>query len=279
VSARIQGFVDAVELFAQTQIAQRDDPYEVARKLLLPQAANVVGAINRFREKHRSAFSPPAYVWLETDSLKPYLDARTIEARGKVLYCAAFLAGLRSQFEYLAADHSAAARSLTERAFSHLQRSLVADRDLQARWKAAFAGREEQIERLGAVHLLSHGVWAFKAHSADGAGNTDLVLGTSIDLGEVERSSEALVLTEWKKIAASDDPVVKTGQAQAQAAIYSGGVLGGVELRSTRYLVLVGEREFRVPEDRQVGDILYRVVALIIEPSAPSKAARMTSKQ
>jgi hypothetical protein len=191
-----------------------------------------------------------------------------------VLYCAAFLAGVRSQFEFLIADHSALARSLTERAFSHLRRSLIADRDLQARWLSAFDEGEPSLERLGAVHLLAHGIWAFKAHAPDS--RTDLVLGTPLgSTDEAERTSEAMVLTEWKRLTDVRDAETAANEAEKQARIYSSGVLAGFELRDVRYVVLVSREGLHsVPADRTYGDVTYRVVSIPIEPSTPSEAAR-----
>jgi hypothetical protein len=60
------------------------------------------------------------------------------------------------------AGSEAPRRSRVERAFEHLNRSLVVDGDLKGRWLRAFMEREEECEKLGAVHLLQHGVFAFK---------------------------------------------------------------------------------------------------------------------
>ena len=90
---------------------------------------------------------------------------------------------------------------------------------------------------MSSVQRQCLGIWAFKANAADRAGRTDLVLSvpmTEATTGEAERVSEALVLTEWKKVGTGDDPEEKANEAQAQARIYSGGVLGGVELTLIR---------------------------------------------
>ncbi len=64
------------------------------------------------------------------------------------------LTEFRAEFEYLLADTEALARSLVDRAFIHLQRSLVVDPGLRGRWQKAFGAGEAACERLGAVHLL-----------------------------------------------------------------------------------------------------------------------------
>jgi hypothetical protein len=90
------------------------------------------------------------------------------------------------------------------------------------------------------VHLLLHGIWAFKVHTPDE--RTDLVLQEPIrDYDEVERSAEALVLTEWKIVRNDSQREEKAKKARNQARIYAGSVLGGVELRQYRYIVLVSK--------------------------------------
>ena len=110
-------------------------------------------------------------------------------------------------------------------------------------------------------------------------GEQNLVLGTPMRSSEeAERSAEALVLTEWKKVQASDDPEKKADEAQVQAQIYAGGVLGAFELAEVRYLVLVSKGSLQPVSDRQDGEVTYRVVPIAIEPSRPSKVARRRSR-
>jgi hypothetical protein len=54
-------------------------------------------------------------------------------------------------------------------AFEHLRRSIVVSQDAQKSWEIAFNEREATYEKLGAVHLLSDGLWAFKATATGGA--------------------------------------------------------------------------------------------------------------
>ena len=95
--------------------------------------------------------------------------------------------------------------SLTERAFEHLNRSIVVDSGLRQRWQAAHDRNEPACEALGGVHLLSHGIWAFKAKGPKA--ETDLVYQEPpTDIGRIKRSSDGLVLTEWKRFRTGDDP-------------------------------------------------------------------------
>jgi hypothetical protein len=89
--------------------------------------------------------------------------------------------------------------------------------------------------------------------------------------GKVAR---ALVLTEWKLVKKASDIVVKAQEGRAQAAIYSAGVLGDLELKRTRYVVLVSESEMSAPSDIVEGGVTYRHVVIATEPKRPSVTAR-----
>ena len=71
---------------------------------------------------------------------------------------------------------------LPERAFEHLRRLLIVDPTTRALWQAAYKNSEPACERLGATHLLHHGVWTFKA-DAVGA-RTDLMYAEPVDLDQ-----------------------------------------------------------------------------------------------
>jgi hypothetical protein len=86
----------------------------------------------------------------------------------------------RAEFDHLLLDTEAVGRSIVRRAFAHLQRSIVADSDFRQKWQKAFGGNETGCEKLGACHLLLHGIWAFKAY-AEGE-RTDLVLGGRLSI-------------------------------------------------------------------------------------------------
>jgi hypothetical protein len=93
-----------------------------------------------------------------------------------------------------------------------------------------------------------------------------------MDIAEAERSSEALVLTEWK-VARSDSEVSqKLSDAKNQASKYSAGVLSGFELARYRYLVVVTERDVKMPPDDDTGDFVYRKINIPVDPRSPSKA-------
>jgi hypothetical protein len=114
------------------------------------------------------------------------------------------------------------------------------------------------------VHLLVHGIWAFKVSST--GERTDLVLGTRLVVDQkVIASAHGLVLTEWKLIRTGDSIEEKKTEAKNQASRYSEGSLGGFELASERYLILVGQEEFTAPNDTNEGDVILQSCSLVPE--------------
>jgi hypothetical protein len=91
--------------------------------------------------------------------------------------------------------------------------------------------------------------------------------------------SEAVVLTEWKIVRDTSEREQKAKDALKQARIYAGSLLGGIELRQYRYLVLVSENRLQEIEDIQEGDIVYRHINIPVNPKPPSRAARARTKR
>lgn len=189
------------------------------------------------------------------------------------------LASIRSELGHLLADRNVIIRSLVKRAFHHLDYSLVADQEIRDKWLAAFNTHETACEKLGAVHLLLHGIWAFKSN-AEG-GRTDLVLGNRLEVSdEVIGAARGLVLTEWKLIKKQGKtPADVMNGAKFQAKRYAEGVLAGFELQFERYLILVGEEEFEVPKDTIDGLVTYKVIPIVLNRKTPSLAAKKQSKK
>jgi hypothetical protein len=159
---------------------------------------------------------------------------------------------------------------LAERAFIHLNRTIVVDKDYRGKWLEAYKNGEVACERLGAVHLLTHGIWAFKADSI--GERTDLIMGEPIDLGQVQASSSTLVLTEWK-IAESQKAIdARARQAVSQSERYVVGSLASLELASHRFIVLVSEKNLKVPKDSTIASVTFRYVNIAVNPDPPSKA-------
>ena len=122
--------------------------------------------------------------------------------------------------------------------------------------------RETTCEKLGAAHLLLHGVWAFKA-SVEG-GRTDLIISEPMSPSfTIENVADALVLTEWKVVKSRDLLRNKITEAFTQAELYSSGLLGGIEIAKYRYLVMVTEKGMKMPDDRVEGIATYRHIKII----------------
>ncbi len=163
-----------------------------------------------------------------------------------------------------------------ELALMHLNRTLGVDESIRQRWTKAWESQTEPaLERLGGVHLLSHGLFGFKARAV--GAETDLVLGQPLRRDDASRAGSPLVLTEWKKVDTEDagDLQVKMAEAENQLRLYSANAAATLELRCTRYAVLVSRRALlAVPADRTVGaGVRIRVVNVVIEPQPISVQA------
>lgn len=174
-----------------------------------------------------------------------------------------------SELTFVLSSTDAYVRTLSERAFAHLQRSIVVDSDLRRKWQAAFAQGEVQCERLGAVHMLLHGIYAFKV-DATGA-RTDLILPEQpVESAATIRYAAGLVLTEWKVATSQQEADQRFGAARLQADLYRKGALAGIELRHFRYAVVVTRQAVAVPPDLLEGDVVYRHINVAVDPAVPS---------
>ena len=130
---------------------------------------------------------------------------------------------------------------------------------------------ESACDKLGAAHLLLHGIWAFKA-SAEGE-RTDLVLGGKLSVDDgVRGSADALVLTEWKMIRDAKELSSKAEQGLQQAKRYSSGILAGFELSSRRFIMLVSKEFVTLPSPTEDKQVIYEYINVAVNPSTPSAA-------
>ncbi len=277
--SRIKGLIDAGSFFFRAQHTSSEDYLSVKKTVLLSTAEKIFNDLNEFMANYESILPTAAY-----DSLNRFLNDERIkginfkpsgggQTSGNVQFALTSLVAFGSEFTYLISDTQAIARRVTERAFVHLQRSIIVDDEVRKKWNVAFNTGERNCERLGAVHLLSHGIWAFKA---DAKGQTDLVLNEPLPkLSIIESAADALVLTEWKVVKSKKDINVKIQEARKQTENYSSGVLGGVEIANYRYLVMVSEREMDMPDNRLEEEIVtYRHINIPVNPKYPSVEAR-----
>jgi hypothetical protein len=179
---------------------------------------------------------------------------------------------------FLLADTQEIIRARSERAFLHLQRLLAVDDDVRTKWKAAFERGEVSCEKLGAVHLLWHGIFAFKVDAT--GGRTDLVFAEPIDVSAAaQRGVEGFVLTEWK-VADEENAATRFGQARSQAELYQQGPLVGIELTGYRYVTAVSLTDLprkTVPDDTVIGGVVYRHISIAIKPKTSSVQAPRSS--
>jgi hypothetical protein len=174
-------------------------------------------------------------------------------------------------------DSEIEGRNRTEVAFEHLQRRIAVDGEEREKWKGAFAQNEPACERFGAVHLLSHGICAFKVSSIDSA--TDLAFNEPFDDRSqiIRRSARAIVLTEGKLVKDTNETVKKAPEARKQTLEYARGVLGDAELKGTRYIVLVSKRQLTPVMDVEANGVRFRHINIAVDPLIPSGAARVSA--
>jgi len=273
IAARIDGFFTSTTTYLQTLVASRDDPYGGADNVLLPESARIYAELKDFTDRQSSTLPQPA-----SDALRRFLDEHREHFRPGsrtawqgIKRVAPALGSVRAEVSFHLADFGVTVRRLSERAFIHLQRCIVVDEGVREKWKQAFAEGEVRCERLGAVHLLSHGIWAFKV---DAAGErTDLAFtDRAVDESEAESAAEALVLTEWKLVSPPAKRDAKAEEARRQAARYTTGSLAAIELASYRYIVLVSERHLDPIADLHDGDVTYRHINVAVNPEVPSRS-------
>ena len=278
--ARIQGLLDAGAFFYSALQHSSADDQSVRTRILLKNANILFSSLNDYLESYRSAFPEKAL-----ESLERFLSQTEIkgfnfnpsrgQVRGHVQFALTSLAAFQSEFSYVISDTQAMALRITERAFVHLQRSIMVDDNSKEKWKNAFDTGETKCEKLGALHLLSHGIWAFKAHGEKG--RTDLILNEPLtDLTLIEKTSTALVLTEWKVVKNQNELDRKMMEAFDQTKLYVTGVLGGIELSNYRYLVIVSEKSMKMPSDIIENNIIYRHINIPVNPDTPSVEAKMS---
>jgi VCBS repeat-containing protein len=249
--------------------------------MLRQQCQEVLNALQTFNAQFAAVL--PATVKASIDAF--VADRRDLitdtsgspDSRKERVWAALVMLGaLETQLSHLLADTQELLRSRADRAFEHLQRSIVVDPDEAKKWRTAFDAGETACEQLGAVRLLAHGIWAFKVNSE--GERTDLVYPEPANEANVVRSADGLVLTEWKKANSGDNAARSFEQARAQGNLYAEGSLAGVELAAYRYAVVVSEGRIVVPQDVTEKGITYRHVNIAVSPEAPSRHARKASR-
>lgn len=280
LEAAIQQLSNVEEFFIRLRTVSPAelDPNNLIPNMFIPALKQCYSDIVDFCESNSNILHHEVINCLERfKTAAQFIKNDRLGSRDRIQVIAAFSA-LRAELEYYFSDRESQMIKLVERAFSHLRRRIVADLDFAKQWQTSYNdGREDDCEKLGAVHLLQHGIWSFKAHSEHE--RTDLILGAPLDMQEADRSADALILTEWKKF---DDQKYKPKERESQmqkiaesavkqAKIYSQSSLAGYEIRSIRYIPIVTEDRVAVNDIDEDG-IKYRVINIPVDPESPSKA-------
>lgn len=276
LSHRIHGLLEAGQFFSQVASVTGNDSYKGDGIILLEQAGRIFNEIESFARRFSNKIPDRANKTLDqfvTQRGSRFTNSRNTNdldiARG--LTCLMLLTAFESELSFLLSDMQVHIQRRSERAFVHLQRSIMADPEIRKKWRNAFEKGEVECEKLGAVHLLLHGIWAFKADAA--GGRTDLVLGEPLeDTDLVERVAEGLVLTEWKLAQELKDVARQFEEARNQAARYTRETLAGIELLDYRFLVVVTEKGIDELEDLQSNGVVYRRINIAVDPVTPSRA-------
>ena len=270
LDGRLAGLLEAGHLVMRSMQVQPRDNNDVGSRISR-HAGELANELAAFRETYQTSLPPRALDELRrfVEDDKPLLDKKTSGFNGLQLSIT-LLASFRAALNYHLTDFDTVACRRSERAFLHLQQLIVADTDQREKWMQAFDAHETHCERLGGAHLLMHGIWAFKVGGAGAA--TDLVFGEPVtDASGVERVADALVLTEWKRVQDPTKADSMAEQARTQAFRYGTGILGGIELATYRYIVLVSKDRLVEPRDEQRDGITYRHVNIAVDPSKASK--------
>lgn len=276
LSARIGGFKEAFDIYLRA-LSLSHIRTSVGGPSLNAILANIVTDIVQFTKKHSQDLPAEALVPLRSvgrptpvalmhacDNSRPYTPDILLRTATQII-------AMRGEVDHFLTRGEVSIRALTDRSFLHLQRLVSVDHDVRSKWEEAFGQGEVRCEQLGSTHLLWHGIYAFKV-SAKGE-QTDLVFQDGID-ETTARSAAGLVLTEWKVLRRPGDLSTKIKEAQAQAQRYSSGALAGVELRGTRYLVMVSKSPHPMPADTVTNGIVYRHINVAVSGETPSAYAK-----
>ncbi|MES1191365.1 MAG: hypothetical protein ABUS47_09825 [Steroidobacter sp.] len=274
-SARIQGIIEAGRFLVSTctpPLTAEKDPYNIRN--------HIGDSIKRLRDKldvfERSHAELPSGASQTLKNLVQNIPKTNRLSPNELILSLSQLAIFETEMSFLLSDTQEIIRNRAERAFEHLIRLITVDKQTRSLWADAFESGETDCEKLGATHLLWHGIWAFKAKGA--GAETDLVFGDQLGNEVSSRVADGLVLTEWKRFRNNDSPIAKFEEAREQARHYVSGVLGGIELRTHRYAIVVSKKPINAPSPPNYENgITWRHINIAIDPETPSKMARKNS--
>ncbi len=274
LSSRIRGLMQAGELDSRYLAIRTSDIFGRTKRLR-EQSESVLEALKSFRDQFQYTLPPEGLTSIDDfvansgDLITETTGTQAFQQE-RVWAALVLLGAFETEMSFILSDVQEVIRARSERAFAHLQRSVVVDQAFREKWKAAFEQGEVACEKLGAIHLLQHGICAFKVDAA--GARTDLVFQEPAgDFTDEQRYVDGFVLTEWKKAAREADAEQLFEQARAQAQLYAQGALAGIELTAYRYAVVVSRRQVNLPEDLSADGVVYRHINIAVEPQTPSQ--------
>ncbi|HDZ69297.1 MAG TPA: hypothetical protein ENH43_02635 [Phycisphaerales bacterium] len=266
--------MQAGQLHAQYLGVRSSDSYGRARGLR-DHCNGVISELQTFRDNYQGMLPTEAVTAINgivnsTGALIQDTSGTKDSQQEQVWAVLVLLAAFETEMSFMLSNTQEYIRTLSERAFSHLQRMIVVDLSFREKWQKAYEQGEVPAEKLGAVHLLWHGIWAFKIGAA--GARTDLVYQEpALDMTDVQKYVEGIVLTEWKKAGPGDKAEQRFEEARSQANRYAQGVLAGTELAGYRYAVVVSSEQVQVPSDFSQDGIVYRHINISVNPKTPSR--------
>jgi hypothetical protein len=124
---------------------------------LVPHIKKILGTLEKFKADHIKSIPLGAAESLDAlfNNRIPKYEKEIQEVQGirYVQVMITIIVSFRTEVEYYLSAIAAVAKRLSERAFIHLQRSIVVDSQLRQKWNEAFKISEPACEKLGAVHL------------------------------------------------------------------------------------------------------------------------------
>ena len=274
LSSRIRGLIQAGQLHASYLSVRSSDSYGRAKRLR-EHSERVLSALESFQKQFQQALPPAALASIDnfirqTGGLIRDTTGTQDSHQERVWAALVQLVAFETEMSFILCDVQESICARSERAFSHLQRLIVVDSEFRKKWKEAFEKGEVHCEKLGSVHLLQHGIWAFKVDAA--GARTDLVFREPCgDLVDEQRFVDGFVLTEWKRASSDGEGVQRFEEARSQARRYAQGILAGSELTGYRYAVVVSRGQVEIPNDLRENDIVYRHINIAVEPRVPSR--------
>ena len=153
ISAQIQGLFEVSRFYFETLGQAQKDAYSVGYRELVPHIKKIQATLKKFKDTYKESIPPSAAESLDAvfnNRIPKYQkELKEIQAINYVQVMVTLLVSFRAEFEYHLADTAAVARRLSERAFIHLQRSIVAGSELRQKWNKAFNEDEPACENLG----------------------------------------------------------------------------------------------------------------------------------